>query len=283
MTGRALLRLPFGSRKPIMTRKIIATLVLLLTTAAAAQAADARLVTIKTPRGASQVFILIEPKDPVASVILFAGGHGGLGLRSASSMAWGDSNFLVRTRETFAARGLAVAVVDSPPDHHQMNAIFRMSDAHAGDIGAVAAYMKKQTNVPVWLVGTSMGTFSATEGAIAGHADGLVLTSTITHSNPHWRIAARQPDGVADMALSRITVPTLIMAHRGDHCAESPPAGAAKLKGKLIHAAKVNVVTLDGGKPPRSDACQAFAQHGYYGIETEAVDAIANFIRANSK
>ena len=64
-----------------------------------------------------------------------------------------------------------------------MNAIFRMSGQHAADIEAVAAYLKKQADVPVWLVGTSMGTFSAARGAIAGrNIDGMVLTSTITRS-----------------------------------------------------------------------------------------------------
>ncbi len=184
----------------------------------------------------------------------------------------------------FAAHGFMVAVVDAPADYRKgMNAIFRMSGGHAGDIGAVEAYLKKQAPVPVWLVGTSMGTFSAAEGAIAGHADGLVLTSTITHSPARWKIARSKPQAVANMALSRVTVPTLILAHRHDGCPASPSAGAAKLKRALTHAGKVEVVLLDGGLPPRSQPCEAKAQHGYYGIEQKAVDAIARFIKANSK
>jgi pimeloyl-ACP methyl ester carboxylesterase len=199
-------------------------------------------------------------------------------------MAWGAGNFLVRTRDMFAAQGLMVAVVDAPSDRKSgMNAIFRMSGDHAGDIGAVESYLKKQAPVPVWLVGTSMGTFSAAEGAIAGHADGLVLTSAITHSAARWDIAKRQPGGVADMALARVTVPTLIVANREDSCAQSPPSGAAKLKRALTHAGKVEVVILDGGDPPRSEPCQAKSRHGYYGIEAKAVDAIAKFIKDNSK
>ena len=46
-------------------------------------------VSIATPRGAKQAFILIKPEKPVASVILFAGGHGALGLQSATAMKWG--------------------------------------------------------------------------------------------------------------------------------------------------------------------------------------------------
>ena len=44
--------------------------------------ADATLVSIPTPRGVKQAFILIKPDKPVASVILFAGGHGALGLQA---------------------------------------------------------------------------------------------------------------------------------------------------------------------------------------------------------
>jgi len=265
--------------------KLAAGLAMLLAATSPARAAEPRLVTIKTPRGVSQAFILIEPAKPVASLILFAGGKGALGLQSASSMHWGAGNFLVRTRALFAAAGFAVAVVDAPSDHGKgMPATFRMNRAHARDIAAVAAYLKKQAPVPVWLVGTSMGTFSAAEGAIAaGNVDGLVLTSTITHASPRWHIAHSHPDGVASMALSRVKVPTLIVAHRGDACEVSPPSGAPKLKARLSKAGKVAVVLLDGGKPPASVACEAKSQHGYYGIEARAVGTITDFIKANTR
>jgi len=45
----------------------------------AAQIGTPTLVSIQTPRGATQAFILIEVDSPVASVILFTGGHGALG------------------------------------------------------------------------------------------------------------------------------------------------------------------------------------------------------------
>jgi len=251
----------------------------------AAQAGAPTLVSIQTPRGATQAFILIKPDNPVASVILFAGGHGALGLKSASSMKWGAGNFLVRTRDKFAAHNFMVAVIDAPSDQQQgMNAIFRMSRAHAGDIGAVAAYLKKQAGAPVWLVGTSMGTFSAAGGAIAAKGiDGLVLTSTITRAKPEWKIAQSHRDGVASMALPKIVVPTLIVSHRKDACKLTPAADAPKLSKRLTKASKVEIALLDGGDPPQSDPCEAKSQHGYLGIEAEAVNAIAKFVSGNSK
>ena len=273
----------------IMARSFLLVFVLAMLLAdisGAAQVGTPTLVSIQTPRGATQAFILIKVDHPVASVILFAGGHGALGLKSASSMKWGEEGFLVRFRDKFADDNFMVAVVDAPSDQQQgMNAIFRMSGAHASDIGAVAAYLKRQAGVPVWLVGTSMGTFSAARGAIAAKGiDGLVLTSTITRTIPEGTIARIHPDGVASMALPEIIVPTLILSHRNDACKITPATDAPKLIKRLTKASRVEVALLDGGDPPLSeDPCGAKAQHGYFGMEAEAVNAIAKFISSNSK
>jgi pimeloyl-ACP methyl ester carboxylesterase len=249
-------------------------------------AASSSLASVQTPRGVKQAFILLDPSEkPPASVILFAGGHGALGLTGASSMKWGAGNFLVRSRNLFAARGFAVAVVDAPSDRQNgMNAIFRMSAAHASDIEAVANYLKKHSNAPVWLIGTSMGTFSAASGAIvAKNIDGLVLSSTITRSKPEWKIARSHRDGVASMALSKVTVPTLIVSHRDDGCEITPAADAPKLKNRLANGREVQVALLEGGSPPVSAPCEARSQHGFLGIEGQAVDTITKFIKANSR
>jgi len=241
-------------------------------------------VTIPTARGATQAFILIKPDNPAASVVLFAGGSGALGLKSASSMDRGKGNFLVRSRDKFAAHNFIVAVVDAPSDRQQgMNAIFRMSDAHAGDIGAVATYLKNEAGVPVWLIGTSAGTFSAANGAIARKdVDGLVLTSTVTRAPSEWAIAKTHPNGVADMALSEVTVPTLIMSHREDGCIATPAADAVILKMRLTKTSCAEIALLDGGDPPQSGPCDALSAHGYFGIEAKAVDTIAKFVSSNS-
>ena len=255
----------------------------LLSIPCAARAADATLVSLTTPRGAKQAFILIKPAKPVAAVILFAGGHGALGLQSASAMDWGAGNFLVRTREMFAAQGLMVAVVDAPSDRSKgMTGEFRMSRDHAGDIGAVVTHLKKQADVPVWLVGTSMGTFSAANGAVQKLGTrGLVLTSTITRAKPEWKIADSHPDGVASMSLGKVSGPALIVSHAKDGCEITPALDAPKLKRRLSASKPVEVVILNGGSPPQSQPCEARSQHGFLGIESEAVDGIARFVKAH--
>lgn len=152
--------------------------------------------------------------------------------------------------------------------------------------------------MPVWLVGTSAGSWSAARGAIGagrdgiatGSIDGVVLTSTVTRIVPGSAFAnalpdieRAYPDGVMSMALSEIRVATLIMSHSDDACEATPAADAPALAKRLTQAAKVEIALLSGGDPPRSDPCEAYAQHGYYGIETQAVDRIAEFITANSR
>ncbi len=242
-------------------------------------------MTLQTPRGSGQSFLLIKPDKPVAAVILFAGGHGALGLSGAGQMRWGTGNFLVRSRDRFAGHRLMVAVMDAPSDRQSgMNAIFRMGASHAGDIGAVAARMRVEANIPIWLIGTSMGTFSAAGGALGAKGiDGLVLTSTITRAKPKWLIAGSHPHGVASMDLPRVTVPSLIMSHRHDGCDITPATDAPKLKARLTAARPVEVVLLDGGAPPISSPCEAKSQHGFLGIEDEAVAAIARFVKAHPR
>ena len=83
--------------------------------------------------------------------------------------------------------------------------------------------------MPVWLIGTSMGTVSAANGAArltAGGPDGLVLTSTVT------RQGRERIETVGDVRLDAIRVPTLVVHHKNDACRATPyadtPASAAR-------------------------------------------------------
>jgi hypothetical protein len=83
------------------------------------------------------------------------------------------------------------------------------------------------------------------------------------------------------MELSRISIPTFIVAHKEDGCAVSPAVGAEKLKNAFTHSPSVDVKYFTGGKPPRSKPCEAKSAHGFYGIEDDVVAAIAAFIKSN--
>jgi len=212
----------------------------------------------------------------MASVILLPGGHGNLELNK--SLVARGNNFLIRTREAFGNQGFQVAVIDAPSDRKPagMRSGFRQSGEHVADIEAVAHYLRKRVNVPVWLIGTSRGTESAAYVAIRCRETiaGLVLTSAISESK-------RKGGGVTRMQLESLKIPVLIVAHREDACELTPASGAERIKNALVKSPRAETVYFEGGVPPRSKPCEGLSAHGFFGIEREVVDAIAAFIKSN--
>lgn len=232
---------------------------------------------IPTRPGVTQGFVYLAPANPVASVILFPGGHGGLQIQLNGDFRWGDKNFLVRTRQLFAQNGLSVAVVDAPSDRQASPYLggFRQKSEHVVDIKALIAWLKQKANVPVWLVGTSMGTLSAAfiatqAGPGDGGPDGLVLTSTIVS------LDAGRP--VPAMPLHKITIPVLVVHHEKDGCKLCAYAQIPTLMEKFSSAPKKELLTFKGGID-RGDPCEALAYHGFNGLEQDVVTKIAEWIR----
>src|SRR5262249_56113503 len=84
--------------------------------------------------------------------------------------------------EVCGEAGLLGAMRDTPSDR---TSLARVSSDHARDVGALIAALRAAAPVPVWLVGTSMGTISAVSVASqldTGGPDGIVLTSTVQHA-----------------------------------------------------------------------------------------------------
>ena len=259
----------------------------LLAVSGTAFAFDERLISVETGREAEQKFVLTSPNQaPAASVVLFPGGHGKLSLSSfigSVSFGWGRNNNLVRTRNFYAQHGFLTATVDAPSDRKKMNAAWRMGSKHAKDIAAVIIYLKKQADVPVWVIGTSMGSFSAANMGIRlkDNVAGVVLTSSITRSNKRWRVYDEYPRGVISMDLSAVTAPVLVVSHEDDQCQLTPASDIDDLANGFTKAQHVEKQLFSGGDPPMSDPCQALSQHGFLGIEQQVVDAIATFIMSN--
>jgi hypothetical protein len=240
--------------------------------------AKEELVTLKTRPGVTVQFLLTQPpaEPPAAAVILFSGGDGLLRLASYSA-AWRHGNFLIKNRALFAAEGLLVASPDTPSDHPSTyGKAFRASDEHAADIAAIIAYLHRDFRGPVWLIGTSLGTLSAVDGALLPPergADGVVLTSSITRSFGGSMTVFNFP-------LGAVRIPTLIVAHREDACKASPANEAPNIAAKLEHAPKVEVRIFEGGTAATGDPCEPLHRHGYIGIEHDVVAAIADWIKA---
>lgn len=239
--------------------------------------AGGRLVSVETQRGVSQPFLFARPEQPVAAVVLFPGGDGAVGFNrfgGVSRSEYGDI-FLVRSYKAFVDKGLMVAVIDAPSGTAKMSAGFRMGRKHAGDIMAVVDFLKKQSDVPIWLVGTSKGTYSAASVALKKEARiaGLVLTSTMTRDR-----GEKLKDGVLTLDLRSFAKPVLIVAHKDDACDLTPPAGASNLQAAFSGSRRVEVAILEGGRRARSGPCAGLSAHGFYGVEDQAVSRIADFI-----
>ena len=240
-----------------------------------------KVVDIPTRPGVTQRMIVLAPPDPKAAVVLIAGGHGGLQVFPNGSMKWGESNFLVRSRQLFADQGLLVAVIDAPSDRQTPPFLqgFRQRPEHAADLKAVFAWLRETAKVPVWLVGTSRGTQSAGYVAteLAGlpeGPDGIVLSSTILTDDRGDRGRL-----VPAMPLDRVRVTVLVVHHEQDGCRQCSFADVPSLMAKLGNAPRSQLLSFKGGES-KGDPCEAFAYHGFNGLEREVVQQTAAWIVA---
>ena len=257
----------------------IAMIALGLMTALPAWADEEEVRILDTRPGVTEAVLLIHPAGPpTASVMLFTGGGGAIGLRRDWPKGKRGGNFLIRSADLFAREGFLVAIVDAPSDYALAMWNFRTTERHAQDIAAIIAELRREAMVPVWLIGTSMGTLSAANAAARlteGGPDGVVLTSSVTE------LSAKSTESVLTVDLARIRVPLLVVNHRDDDCEVSPPEEAGRIVGQAEHAPKREVMSFSGGKPAQSGECEPFAAHGYFGIEPEVVGAIARWVRGN--
>jgi pimeloyl-ACP methyl ester carboxylesterase len=216
------------------------------------------LVDIPTRPGVTQRFLLLVPEHPVASVILFAGGNGGLQISPDGMLGGGRGNFLIRTRAQWAEPFLTG---------------FRQTPEHVQDIRAVIAWIREQYALPVWLVGTSRGTQSAAYAATtlprSEGPDGLVLTSTILTDNKSRPVPA--------MALDTLQIPTLVVHHRLDGCKVCKPEYLPELMGRLHGAPRKDLIVVEGGVS-EGDPCEARAYHGFNGIEETVVTSASRWM-----
>jgi len=196
--------------------------------------------------------VLLRPSSPRASIILMPGGDGYIAAGPGGTIGKLRGNQLVRSRNAYLARGLAVLVVD-----------FDVNLARAVDY--MAAIRR-----PVIVVATSKGTLRAAYG-IAGGAkpDALVLTSGFLTNGSGGR------QNVANILRSPRLLPrTLVIAHRHDSCRFTLPAGVEPFI--RWSEGKASVKWLDGGVNS-GDPCEARSHHGFNGLDGEVVSAAAGF------
>ena len=82
-----------------------------------------------------------------------------------------------------------------------------------------------------------------------------------------------------DSEPERVAVPVLIVANKGDTCPASPPDDAAKIAEALSRAPRKEILYLES-TAIKGQPCGGESPHGYFGIEQEAVDRVAQWIAA---
>jgi hypothetical protein len=196
--------------------------------------------------------VLIRPKAVRASVVLLPGGSGAIQAGDHGDIHGLLGNQLVRTRNAYAARGLAVLVADANTD-----------------LKSAVDYMAAIKR-PVTVIATSRGTQRAAEGIASGaRPDALVLTSGFLSPE------SGSSSNVMSIVGSPSALPrTLVIHHRNDGCKFTQPAGVDPFIRWAGGRARVS--WLAGGADA-GDACEAQSHHGFNGLDGQVVSLAAGF------
>jgi hypothetical protein len=231
--------------------KCFVAFIALAAAASIASAATTTTVVDIPTRDATQRFLYVRPDAPVANIVFLPGNSGILDIANDGSMPTlpGRCAPVARSRDAFAARGIAVALVD------------QTSDGRIGqyaDVREVVRYMRGRDRVPTWIAGGSGSTMAALEFAVDLPRDeplGLVIFSP-------WN-----PDRARAALVRR---PTLVLFH-----AEDPLAApfVDSLFDALTSAPARERLGLAGG-----NTGDCGGHHLYMGIDSLFVAAVAGFI-----
>jgi predicted alpha/beta-hydrolase family hydrolase len=256
--------------RPIAFRPLILAVLLALTSHAHA-AAGPDVVSVTIDGESQNVLFLAPPSPPVAAVVMFPGGDGRIGIYPNGGISH-DGNFLIRTRGKWLAHGFLFVAVDAANNRAGTRGD-RVGPANQRAIAEIVRLVRQRTPAPIWLLGTSAGGPAAVAGAASlppGAIKGVAISSPVSRPGNH--------DSVFDVPLTGVTVPVLIQINREDGCKQTPPANAPLIKAALTSARVVEIQEFSGGDLPRSEPCEAFARHGFFGIEDQVVNAAANWI-----
>lgn len=231
-----------------------------------------RMLNLPVRSGVTFQVFWIPKEGATATVMLMPGGDGSVG-RILNGQPTGH-NFLVRSRELFADQGFNVALVGRPSDVSDLSLKYRTTSEHVGDLKIIMEALRREAPVPIWMVGTSRGTVSSTAAAITyGKQElaGIVLTSSLLNQKKAGNIPSQR--------LERIQIPVLVLHHAHDECEWCRPSEAVNIIHGLDNAPIKKLIMVGGGKNPRGNPCSGSHNHGYMGMEREAVDIIAIWIK----
>lgn len=226
---------------------------------------------ITTRPGITIRFVYAKAENPVASAVLFQGGGGNIGIFPNGSVR--VENFLSGGASRFIQNGISVVIPDVPSDRRTLDD-FRNTPEHAQDNAALIDFLRQQSKVPVWAIGTSNGSLSAAASSTylkEKGPDGLVLTSSTTKAP----IPAAHSVKLAP--LDEVKVPVLLVHHKQDGCKVTPYEAMPELIAALKLAKKVELITEEGGLSAGNPCHTGY--HQFLGIEGRVTNDIADWIK----
>lgn len=234
--------------------------------------AQETMVQMEIGRGDARLPTYVMPNpNAMATIILLPGGNAGTSKFIDGKPS--SRNFLVRARGEFYAAGFNVIVVFRATDLIGLDYDYRVSKEHVGELAEVIAYAKHNFSKPVWLVGTSRGSVSATATAIAlggSEVHGLVLTSSVT---------SKKTGAISTQNIASLNIPVLVVHHKNDACKICSPSEASRIALNLKSAPIKKFIMIEGGSEPEGDPCKAKHWHGFINFEKETAKIITDWIK----
>ena len=232
---------------------LLAAIGLLFACCSSVFAAD-QLVPVQ-PAGGDPFNYVLTTRSPATiayGVILMPGGNGRLNphLEGVNIAMASGGNFLIRSRALFAGPQFVAASTDATTT--------------PGRILAIADDLKKRyPDIAIYVIGTSRSTESTMRLAplLDGQVAGFIHNSSMS--------------GISGFDTRGLKSRQLVVLHKHDACrVTSPSAGAAN-----HNKYGTTLIEMDGGKSTGDD-CEAFAYHGYNGIEADTVAKMEEWITA---
>jgi hypothetical protein len=208
------------------------------------------------------------------AIALFPGSPGHMNLRvEDGTIQYGlGGNFLVRARRHFIEDGILTVVFDAPSD--QQNGFpqaYRETPRYGEDIKAAIDAVSKKFGALDWtFIGTSEGSVSAAHAArmLPSDAKRVALTASVVSPSGRGR-------GLAVADVRPINIPVLWVHNRDDPCKYTQ---YFRVK-SYAEETKTALLTVIGATGVRGDACMAFTQHGFVGMEIKTIKAMLSWIR----
>ena len=232
----------------------------------AAPALCAEVIDIPMPQGKPQRILFYPAPAAEATVILFPGGDGVVGIRE-NGTADRPGHTFTRSMNLWANQRINAVLFDAP-DGLGKHGELRDDSDHIDRISAVISYLGSKNSLPVWLVGHSNGTLSVASYMNASpgnekNLSGLVILGT------EIRVAFKRP----------VKLPILAVHHNQDGCNVTPMYASAKvIEAAKATSSRAELVRMDGGRQV-SPPCMARSYHGFLDLEDELIAMIGVFVR----